>query len=221
MIGALIGAGLNIVASGIGSAIANKRKREAEQAYQSAMDKEIATLESEINANPLDRAEAQNAIRKMTEANAETLRQLNTEAIRGGATDEAKVAMANNLTKNTANLVGDLAAMGEQRKDRLKEQQRGLRMGMMQHQYARDADTSGMETIVNAVGQSANAIGSAWSTRNTTPDTTATNGIDTTTTVVSPNYKPSTSAVSNSGEEVMGAIPTVMMPKSKQKQYGE
>lgn len=172
MIGALIGAGLNIVASGIGSAIANKRKREAEEAYQAAVNKEIADLNADINANPLDRADAQNAIRKMTEANAETLRQLNTEAIRGGATDEAKVAMANNLTKNTANLVGDIAAMGEQRKDRLKEQQRGLRMGMMQHQYAQDSDTSGWETIINTVGQSANAIGSAWDTRKTTPNGT-------------------------------------------------
>ena len=182
MLGALIGAGLNITASALGSYYANKRKQEAEKAYQDSVNKEINDLNADINTNYLDTAEAQNAIRKMTDANTETLRQLNTDAIRGGATDEAKVAMASKLTHNSAGLVGDLAAVGERRKDRLKEQQRGLRMGMMQHQYAQDSDTSGWETIINTVGQSANAIGSAWDTRNTTPDTTATDGATTATT---------------------------------------
>lgn len=178
MLGALIGAGINIVAGGIGSAIANRRKRKAEEAYQSAMENEIAGLNADINTNFLDTAEAQNAMRKMTDSNTETLRQLNTEAIRGGATDEAKVAMASKLTRNTASLTGDLAAVGEQRKQALKQQQRGLRMGMAQHKYSQESDTSGIDTILTTVGQAANNIGSAWATRNTTPkaDTTSTAG---------------------------------------------
>lgn len=173
MLGALIGAGLNIAASAIGSAIANKRKREAEQKYQAGINEQIDELNDEINGNFLDRADARNALRKVTDANTETLRQLNTEAIRGGATDEAKVAMASKLNRQTADVVGDLAAIGEQRKDALKGQKRNLKLGLLRHQYAQEADTSGIDTIVQGVGAAANAIGSAWSTKNDTPTDTA------------------------------------------------
>jgi hypothetical protein len=179
MLGALIGAGLNIAASAIGSAIANKRKREAEQKYQAGINEQIDELNNEINGNFLDRADARNALRKVTDANTETLRQLNTDAIRGGATDEAKVAMASKLNKQTADVVGDLAAIGEQRKDALKGQKRSLKLGLLQHQYAQDADTSGIDTIVQGVGAAANAIGSAWGTKNDMPTDTA--SADTTT----------------------------------------
>jgi hypothetical protein len=174
--GALLGAGLNIVANGIGTAIANKRKREAEEAYKKTIDKEIADIDAELNSNYLDRADAQNALRKMTDAKTETLRQLNTEAIRGGATDEAKVAMANKLTRNVASLTGDLAAAGERHKDALRGQKRNLRLGMAGHTYQQNADTSGIETIMASVGSAANSIASAWGTANTTPtaDTTTT-----------------------------------------------
>lgn len=169
MLGALIGAGLNIAASAIGSAIANKRKREAEQKYQAGINEQIDELNDEINGNFLDRADARNALRKVTDANTETLRQLNTDAIRGGATDEAKVAMASKLNKQTADVVGDLAAIGEQRKDALRGQKRNLKLGLLQHQYAQEADTSGIDTIVQGVGAAANAIGSAWGTKDDTP----------------------------------------------------
>jgi hypothetical protein len=191
MLGALIGAGLNIAAGAIGSAIANKRNREAEQKYQAAINKQIDELNDEIKGNFLDRADARNALRKVTDANTETLRQLNTDAIRGGATDEAKVAMASKLNKQTADVVGDLAAIGEQRKDALKGQKRNLKLGLLQHQYAQDADTSGIDTIVQGVGAAANAIGSAWGAKSdasmsiTPYDTTAaTKSIEATTTPI-------------------------------------
>lgn len=160
------------MANGIGSAIANRRKRKAEEAYQAAINREMGELDAEIGANYLDSATARNAIRKVTDANAETLRQLNTQAIRGGATDEAKVAMASKLSKSNAEVVGDLAAIGEQRKDALKHQKRNLRLVLAQHQYTQDADTSGIDNILSAVGTAANTIGSAWSTKHNTPSAT-------------------------------------------------
>jgi hypothetical protein len=191
MLGALIGAGLNVAASAIGSAIANKRKREAEQKYQAGINEQIDELNSEINSNFLDRADARNALRKVTDANTETLRQLNTDAIRGGATDEAKVAMASKLNKQTADVVGDLAAIGEQRKDALRGQKRNLKLGLLQHQYAQEADTSGIDTIVQGVGAAANAIGSAWGTKNDTPtDTTAADTTSADTTAAKATYDP-------------------------------
>lgn len=178
MLGALIGAGLNIASSAIGSAIANKRKREAEAKYQAGINEQIDELNSEINGNFLDRADARNALRKVTDANTETLRQLNTDAIRGGATDEAKVAMASKLNKQTADVVGDLAAIGEQRKDALRGQKRNLKLGLLQHQYAQGADTSGIDSIVQNIGTAANSIASAWGTKgNVNADTSTTTDI--------------------------------------------
>ena len=161
MWGALIAAAISLVAGAIGTSVANKKKAAAEKEYQNAMNKEMSDIDKQINTNFLDRADAQNAIRKMTDANTESLRQLNTDAIRGGATDEAKVAMASKLTKNTASLVGDLAAVGEQHKDSLRNQKRNLRLGLINHEYGVNSDTSGIERIVASVGSAANSLGSA------------------------------------------------------------
>lgn len=170
MWGAILGAGINLVANTIGTAIGNKRKREAEEAYRASIDREIADIDNEINSNYLDRADAQNALRKATDANEEALRQLNTEAIRGGATDEAKVAMASKLNKGTASLVGDLAAIGEQRKDALRQQKRGIRLGQAQHNYAIGSDTTGLDTVMQSISGAANSLGTAWDGRRTLLD---------------------------------------------------
>lgn len=167
--GVLIGSGINILSNAIGSWIGNKRKREAKEAYDAAIGEVRNDITQEINSNYLDSAMARNAIRKQTDANTEAMRQLNTDAIRGGATDEAKVAMASKLNKGTADLVGDLAALGEQRKEQLKQQRRSLDLGQIEHNYALASDTSGIDSVLGSIGQAAQSLGNAWSTRNSTP----------------------------------------------------
>lgn len=169
MVGAIVGAALSVVASAIGSAVANARKRRAEEEYREYVAKEVDKIDAELESNYLDRADAQNAVRKVTDSNAEALRQLNTDAIRGGATDEAKVAMASALTKGTANVVGDIAATGEQHKDRLREQKRSLQSGYASHQYNMMADTSGVDRMTSALTNAATSLGNAWSTRSDIP----------------------------------------------------
>lgn len=161
MWGAIIGAVASLATNVIGSHIANKRKAEAEKAYRDSVNDQIDELNSQINSDYLDSAEARNAIRRVTDSNTESLRRLNTEAIRGGATDEAKVAMASKLTKNTADVVGDLAAIGERRKDALKNEKRRLQLGLAQHQYSQDADTSGISNVVSSISSAANVLGNA------------------------------------------------------------
>lgn len=146
----------------IGAAIGNKRKREAEEAYQEGINQEIEAINQELNSDYLDSAEARNALRKLTNANKETLRQLNTDAIRGGATEEAKVAMASKLNQGTADVMGDLAAVGERKKEGLRQQKRNIRLGKLQHQYATDSDTSGIDNITKTIGDAANSLGAAW-----------------------------------------------------------
>lgn len=163
MLGALIGAGISVASNAIGSAIANKRKRKAEEQYQAAIGQQMEKLDNEMDANYLDSMEAQNALRKQTNANAEALRQLNTSAIRGGATDEAKVAMASKLNQSTADLVGDLAVVGEQKRDLLRQQKRELELANIDHQYALGSDTSGIDTLTTSISSAAGSLGTALS----------------------------------------------------------
>lgn len=162
MLGAIIGSGINLVANGIGSYYANKQKKEAEAAYKAEQNKLLSDINQDINSNYLDRADSRNALRKLTDSNTETLRQLNTGAIRGGATDEAKVAMASQLNKRTADVVGDIAAIGEQHKDSLKQQKRNLLANMALHQYQQASDTSGWQTLLSNIGNAASSIGTAF-----------------------------------------------------------
>lgn len=173
MIGAIIAAAISAIASGVGTHLANKRKAQAQEKYEAGINKEVADLDAEINSNYLDRADARNAIRQVTNATEESMRQLNTDAIRGGATDEAKVAMASKLNKNIANTVGTLAGIGEQHKDRLRGQKRNLRLGLLGHQYNVDSDTSGITTMLQGISNAASTIGAAATTKGaTTADTT-------------------------------------------------
>lgn len=182
MLGTIIGSGINLVANGIGSWLANKRAKEAQRIQDEEYKRQREELTSELNSNYLDRADSQNVIRKATDANEEAMRQLNTAAIRGGATDEAKVAMASKLNKNIAGVVGDLAAMGEQRKDQLRQERRQLDANHAGIKSSRLADQSGINTLLTNIGSAAQAIGGAWS-KGDTPKvdatTTATNNVET------------------------------------------
>lgn len=162
MLGTIIGSGINLVANGIGSWLANKRAKEAQIIQDEEYKRQREELTSELNSNYLDRADSQNVIRKVTDANEEAMRQLNTSAIRGGATDEAKVAMASKLNKNVAGVVGDLAAMGEQRKDQLRQERRQLDANYAGIKSSRLSDTSGIANMVNGIATAANTLGKAW-----------------------------------------------------------
>lgn len=159
MIGAIIASALSAVANGIGTHLANKKKAQAQEAYRQGIDKEVEAIDNEINSNYLDRADARAAIRQVTNASEESLRQLNTDAIRSGATDEAKVAMASALNKNLANTIGTLAGVGEQHEDNLKAQKRSLRLSQLRDAYATDSDTSGITSALQGISNAATSIG--------------------------------------------------------------
>ena len=200
MLGTIIGSGINLVANGIGSWLANKRQREANKLLDAHYDKQIGDINKEINSNFLDRADSQNALRKLIDSNTEAMRQLNTDAIRSGATDEAKVAMASQLNKRTADVVGDLAALGEQHKDALRKEKRGLENTQQLAKYARLSDQSGIDKLLKGVGSAAQAIGSAWSK---TPD-------DATTTTDTTTSTPTPTATTSGVDAAKGLVNNVM-----------
>ena len=186
MLGTILGTGINLVANGIGSWLANKRAKQAQKIQDEYYKDAMADLDNEINSNYLDRADSRNALRKVADTNTEAMRQLNTDAIRGGATDEAKVAMASKMNKNIAGAVSDIAAMGEQHKDALKAEKRALDANYAGVKYKRLADTSGINSLLSAVGSAAQSIGNTWDSEGTTATGTTTGDTTSTTSVSTP-----------------------------------
>lgn len=161
-------AGISALGQGIASIFGNRKKKRALRRLNQQYDAMIADTDDRINANFLDRADSKNAIRKVEESNKEALRQLNTDAIRRGATDEAKVAMANKLSQRTADVVGELSSIGEQYKDRLRDRKQSLQENKAAQNFQIDSDTSGIDAFSSAISQVGNAaIGIAGATSGT------------------------------------------------------
>ena len=78
--------------------------------------------ETEMNTSYVDRADSQDLLRRITEQNKEAMKSLNTDAIKSGATEEAKVAAASRQNRNYADAVGRIAAMGQRHKDNVSQQ---------------------------------------------------------------------------------------------------
>lgn len=177
-----IGAGVSALGQGIASIFGNRKKKRALRRLNQQYDAMIEDTEDRINADFLDRADSKNAIRKVEESNKEALRQLNTDAIRRGSTDEAKVAMANKLSQRTADVVGELSSIGEQYKDRLRDRKQSLQEQKAAQNFQIDSDTSGIDAFSSAISGVGNAAismagtmgsTSATPTASTTPTPTA------------------------------------------------
>lgn len=161
-------AGISALGQGIASIFGNRKKKRALQRLNQQYDAMIADTDDRINADFLDRADSKNAIRKVEESNKEALRQLNTDAIRRGSTDEAKVAMATKLSQRTADVVGELSSIGEQYKDRLRDRKQSLQEQKAAQNFQIDSDTSGIDAFSSAISQVGNAaIGIAGATSGT------------------------------------------------------
>lgn len=169
-----IGAGISALGQGVASIFGNRKKKRALRRLNQQYDTMIADTDDRINADFLDRADSKNAIRKVEESNKEALRQLNTDAIRRGSTDEAKVAMANKLSQRTADVVSELSSIGEQYKDRLRDRKQSLQENKAAQNFQIDSDTSGIDAFSSAISQVGNAaIGLAGTMGNTSATPTA------------------------------------------------
>lgn len=143
------------------------------------------------------------------------MRQLNTDAIRSGATDEAKVAMASKLNKNIANTVGTLAGIGEQHKDSLRNQKRNLKLGLLGHQYNVDSDTSGITATLQGISNAASTIGAAATTGKTSTDTTTDTATDATPSATTTSAVEAGKNVANRVIATNPMLETILDPKGK------
>ena len=160
-VGALIG-GIASAASGIfGAAAANKRRRQAERELENQKKKLAEWRDAEMGSNYLDRADSRAALRRVFEYNKEAQKAANTNAIKSGMTDEAKVSQAAKLNENYADAVSQIAGAGARHKDRVQQQYLDETRNLDNLKIQNLMDTSGVDSLVQGITGAAAGLGTA------------------------------------------------------------
>ncbi|MDE5944561.1 MAG: hypothetical protein K2G93_03125 [Rikenella sp.] len=121
MIGAAIGAGVSALGTLFSGLSARKQAQKAEKQLlqrKDALNKEYA---HDKNTNYLDTESARSTLALLRRQNQRQQEALNNNAVKSGASDEAKVAAAGRLNDSYADAVSQIAGMGTEYKQRLKE----------------------------------------------------------------------------------------------------
>lgn len=161
-VGAIIG-GIASAASGIfGAAAANKRRRQAERELEKQKKKLTQWRDAEMGTNYLDRADSRAALRRVFEYNKEAQKAANTNAIKSGMTDEAKVAQAAKLNGNYADVVSQIAGAGARHKDRVQQQYMDETRNLDNLKIQNLMDTSGVDNLVQGLTGAAAGLGTAF-----------------------------------------------------------
>lgn len=159
MLTAAIIAAIAAIGGGIyGTVSANNRRKKALKEQDKKANKLDAWYNQEMNQNYVDRADSQAMLRRIYEYNTEAQRALDTNAIKRGATDEAKVAMAKNLNKNYASTVSQIAGLGSQHKDRVRQQYMNARMNLDDLKIRTLMDNSGTDNMINGITSAAGVL---------------------------------------------------------------
>ena len=150
-VGALIG-GIASAASGIfGAAAANRRRRQAERELEKQKKKLAEWRDAEMGTNYLDRADSRAALRRVFEHNKDAQKAANTNAVKSGMTDEAKVAQAAKLNENYADVVSQIAGAGARHKDRVQQQYMDETRNLDNLKIQNLMDTSGVDNMVQGI----------------------------------------------------------------------
>lgn len=164
-----IAAGVNTLGGIFGGLFGNRKKKKAYKEMAKSLEEGQARYEEElmgeIRSNYLDRADSQAAIRRIIDYNNDVSRRGQTNAIKGGASDEARVALAAQQSRALGDTIGEIAGQGAQYKAQLRDQMRQSRAQhdrqMAQLKYNLASDTSFIDSMTSAIGQSASLIGTA------------------------------------------------------------
>lgn len=154
-----IGSGL---ASIYGAIQGNINRKQAEDLYEKQFTEAKKYRDREMAGDYLQRADSQAVLRRVEKNNQEYLDALENDAIRSGATAEAKVAAARKAQDAYADVVAELAAQGQQHKDAIDanwQQQKAQRDNM---RIANLTDTSAIQNMVQGLGAAASAMGSIY-----------------------------------------------------------
>lgn len=155
IISAAIAAASGAASAGVAGAQANKAKKERNRA-QRKLDN---WYENEMASNVLDRADTRSMLSEYRNTMNEQNRKYLNNAIKGGASDEAKVAYAQSANSGYANAISKIAAQGQLRRDQVVD---SYMRGQIDNanQTASDYMQSGQQ-MSNAISKAGRGISSA------------------------------------------------------------
>ena len=161
-----IGSGL---ASIYGAIQGNINRKKAEELYDKQFQEAKEYRDREMAGDYLQRADSQAILRRVEENNQEYLDAMNNDAIRSGATAEAKVAAARKAQDAYADVAAELAAQGQQHKDAVDANYQQQKMQRDNMKIANLTDTSAIQNMVSGMGAAASAMGSIYANSGATP----------------------------------------------------
>jgi hypothetical protein len=170
MIGSLITAIGTGLASIYGAYQGNENRRKAEELIEKQYQEAEDYRNREMAADYLQRADSQALLRQVKENNEDYLQGLENDAIRSGATSEAKVAAAQKANEAYADVAANLAAQGQQRKDAIDAQWQQQKMSRDQLKIANLTDTTAIQNMVTGMGAASAALGNLYATETKTKE---------------------------------------------------
>ena len=162
IIAGIVSAAIQIGSSIFGSMSANNRRKQAEAKMRQKKAELTAWRDNEMHEDFLDRADSQAAMRRVREYNDQATEALNTNAIKTGATDQAKVAAASKLNKNYAGVVSQIAGLGAQHKDRIQQQYLSATQNLDGLEIGNLMDNSGTQNMINSISNAGMQLASLY-----------------------------------------------------------
>lgn len=157
-----ITAGTGLASSLFGGYKAGKERKKMDGQIKSWESDNKAFYNSRALGDYTQRADAQNALRRMREElDRQTKRATNTQAITGGTLEQTAVAK-DSANKALADTTSNIAAVGAQYKDRVTDQylNRKNQLGMMQYQNTAGKASSYENLMQSGLNTAAGALGS-------------------------------------------------------------
>lgn len=157
-IGSLIGGLVSIGGSIAGAVMGNKAAKEQAQAYDKAWGDYEDWYEGQMNTSILDRADTLSMLKRYRDWQEENAKKYQTNAIKGGASEEAKIAYAQEANKGYADAISRIAAMGQQYKGRLLQGFAQQKLGYMQKRA--DMGAAGTQAVASGIANAGGTLGS-------------------------------------------------------------
>lgn len=158
-IGSLI-SGIVSLGGGIASAFAANDQAKKADAERAKAEQTLKNwYDTNMNTSILDRADTLSMLKIYRDTMDEQARKYQTNAIKGGASEEAKVAYAQSQNKAYADAISKIAAQGQARKDQVADAYMKELMGIHADR-ANNYLLSGQQ-MANAISGAANGLGSA------------------------------------------------------------
>ena len=157
-VGALVGGLVSLGSSIAGAAMGNKAAKEQAQAYDQAWNDYEDWYNGQMNTNILDRADTLSMLKRYRDWQEENAKKYQTNAIKGGASEEAKIAYAQKANKGYADAISQIAGMGQKYKDQLSQNYAATKFNFATKRA--DALGAGGQAVANSIANAGGTLGS-------------------------------------------------------------